>query len=60
MKIPVALVKRIERLEAQQQLSGPQSVRRVIDEREVVVADNELVIFRVLVDPADDMSAKWH
>ena len=55
MKIPVALLKRIEKLEAQSTASAaPMKVRRLIDpspEELGAIGEDELVIVRTTVDP---------
>jgi hypothetical protein len=55
VKIPVALLKRIEKLEAQNEAAvAPMKVRRLIDPSDAeldAIAANELVIVRTTVDP---------
>jgi hypothetical protein len=53
MKIPVAILKRIEKLEAQSQVHGPRVVRRVFDDPGDV-SDDELVIWREIIDPPSE------
>jgi hypothetical protein len=55
MKIPAALLKRIEKLEAQSAVDvAPLNVRRLIDPNQAeldAIGADELVILRVIIDP---------
>jgi hypothetical protein len=54
VKIPVALLKRIEKLEARSAVVEPMKVRRLIDPSDAeldAIAADELVIVRTTVDP---------